>query len=612
VTSPSPDPTPLDPARLLEQAEWQLYLDIRGAGALGQAALDVLAGQPASPLLGEAHFQVAFSLLRTGQAERGAEHNALARASFDAHDDARGRLMCDQFDALHLHIQGRPQEALALHLDIVARNADVARRPSDLYICHNSRAIARKVLGQHDEMLRDFYEAMNAAKACESPGPLINALTNLGGSHTDLWNLAEAQRLSEQALDLAEAAGAWSSFAVSVFNLAQIYDGLGLTAASVAMLERIRRVRDRMPPGMLARNKSLMAIAHLCAGDFEGARAWLDPELAATSSVDPGNGTDQARAMATYLMATGRPEEARAVVQARIAEAAGGGAQDPPYSRMRLLQVAADICESLGDAATALGHLREAQRLHETLVGRSARAGFIATQVAHETAVARDDRDRAREAQERAEVDRRRLAALNLALEERMRESERLNNALQQKIAEAGALQEQLREQALHDPLTGLVNRRFLAEASVARIELARRAGTRIAIVLIDIDHFKQINDRHGHAFGDDVLQQFAALLRGRMRRSDIVCRFGGEEFLLLVDNCEEPPLAQILEDLMLQFHALRFGQASDPLQGCTFSAGVAVLNVDGADFEALVRVADARMYRAKAEGRARVCFAGG
>ncbi len=612
VNSPSPDhPSPSDPVRLLEQAEWQLYLDIRRAGALGQAALDALAAEPASPLRGEAHFQVAFSLLRTGQAEPAAEHNALARASFDAHDDARGRLMCDQFDALHLHIQQRPQEALALHLDILARGADVARRPSDLYICHNSRAITRKVLGQHDEMLRDFYQAMNAAKSCDSPGPRINALTNLGGSHTDLWNLAEAQKLSEQALDLAEAAGAWSSFAVAVFNLAQIYDGLGLKDECVAMLERIRRNLDRMLPGVLARNKSLMAIAHLCAGDVEGARAWLAPELAATSSVDPGNGADHARALATYLAATGHPAEAREVVQARIAEAAAAEPQDPPYSRMRLLQVAADICESLGDTATALGHLREAQRLYETLVGRSARAGFIATQVAHETALARDDRDRAREAQERAEVDRRRLADLNLALEERMRESQGLNEALQQKIAEAGALQEQLREQALRDPLTGLYNRRFLGETSVARIELARRAGTKIAIVLIDIDHFKQINDRHGHGLGDEVLQQFAALLRGRMRRSDIVCRFGGEEFLLLVDNCEEPPLAQILDDLMLQFHALRFGRESDPLQGCTFSAGVAVLHVDGADFEALVRVADARMYRAKAAGRARVHFNG-
>ncbi|MCK9689551.1 diguanylate cyclase [Scleromatobacter humisilvae] len=615
MTSTTPDSTSPDgahdatasPAQMLEQAEWRLYVDIRGAGELGRAALDALAGQPTHPLRGEAHFQVAFSLLRTGDHARALEHNALARASFAAHDNARGLLMCDQVEALHLHVQGRLEDALALHLRILARSGDVARRPSDLYICHNSRAITRKLLGQHDYMLRDFYEALAAAKACASPGPHINALTNLGGSHTDLWNLGEAQKLAEQALDLAEAAGAWSSFAVSVFNLAQIYDGLGLSGPCAAMLERIRSNEPRMLPGVLARNTPLMAIAHLCAGDVAGAGKWLDPGVTPTHSVDPSHLTDHARAQASYLIATGHPEQARQVVRAHLAAAAGAELPDPPYSRMRLLHLATELCEALGDPAAALRHLREAQSLYETLVGRSARAGFIATQVAHETALARDDRDRAREAQERAEVDRRRLATLNLALEERMHESQRLNEALRQKIAEAEALQEQLREQAVRDPLTGLYNRRFLDETSGARIELARRNRTSIAIVLIDIDHFKQINDQLGHGGGDEVLRRFAGLLRERMRRSDILCRFGGEEFVLLVDNCELQPLADILETMLRQFRAMRFGSGEHVLADSTFSAGIAVLDVDGRDFESLVRVADARMYRAKAAGRAQV-----
>jgi len=126
--------------------------------------------------------------------------------------------------------------------------------------------------------------------------------------------------------------------------------------------------------------------------------------------------------------------------------------------------------------------------------------------------------------------------------------------------------------------------------------------------VLIDIDHFKHINDQHGHGRGDEVLQHFATLLRSRMRRSDVICRFGGEEFLLLVDNCDEATLMEILDGLMQQFRALRLGSGAQAIEGSTFSAGVAVLDVDGTDFESLVRVADARMYRAKAAGRARVC----
>ncbi|MFL6629620.1 MAG: diguanylate cyclase [Vitreoscilla sp.] len=612
---PDLDPAPVHDdtaasARLLEQADRLLYVDIRGAGALGQRVLDATRDEPTLALRGEAHFHVAFALARTGQAERGVAHNELARASFAAHDDARGLLMCDQFDALHLQIQGKLHESLALHQRILARSADVARRPVDLYICHNSRAITRKLLGQHDDMLLDFYAALATAKSCDSPGPHLNSLTNLGGSHTDLWNLGEAQKLSEQALDLAEAAGAWSSFAVAVFNLAQVYDGLGLHERCAAMLERIRRNKDRMLPGVLARNTPLMAIAHLCAGDVEGAGAWLDPGVTPTAQVEPSIRTDHARAHATWLLATGRAAQAHEIVKAHLATATKTELQDPPYSRMRLLHVATDVCESLGDTACALRHLREAQRLYETLVDRSARAGFIATQVAHETALARDDRDRAREAQERAEVDRRRLATLNLALEERMRESQRLNEALQLKIAEAEALQEQLRDQAVRDPLTGLVNRRFLDETSLARIELARRQGTAVAIVLIDIDHFKQINDLYGHGRGDEVLQAFASLLRDRMRRSDIVCRFGGEEFVLLLDNPEPEALLDLLGKTMRQFRAMRFGAGEDLTDDCTFSAGIAWLGADGTDFESLVRVADLRMYRAKAAGRARICDA--
>lgn len=597
TTTPDLNDAGSDPVRLLQQADWQLYIDSRRAGELGQAALDATQDQPTLALRGDAWFHVGYALLRAGKAMSAAEANENARASYTAHADQRGLLMCDEFDGLRLRAQGRLHEALELHLRIASRT-DVPRRPVDLYITHNSRALTRKLLGQHDLMLLDFYESLSAAKMCDSPGPHINALVNLGGSHGDLYNLQEAQRLSEEALDLAEAAGAWTAFAVAIFNLTQAYDGLGLAAQCVAVLDRVRRLEHRMAPGVLGNNTPLMAVAHLCAGDLDGARAWLDQ--GATAMFGDGDGkTDYARAQACYLLALGRNQEARSVAEARIIEAVRNEFHDQPYARMRLLQAATDACERLYDTAAALRYLHEAHSLYETLVGRSSRAGFIAAQAEHDYAAARMDRDRAREAHERAEGDRRRLATLNEALEERMRETQRLNEALQQKIAEAEALQAQLREQALRDPLTGLYNRRFLAETSVARIELARRQATTIAIVLIDIDHFKQINDRRGHAHGDEVLQRFAGLLRDRMRRSDVISRFGGEEFLLLVDNCEEATLMDLLGDLMQQFRIA---------EGSTFSAGVALLDVDGADFESLVRVADARMYRAKAAGRARIC----
>ena len=601
----SPD-EPADAMRLLDQATWLLYLDGKRAGELGQQVLDATADQPELALRADAYFHVGYSLLRQGLAAPAVEANELARASYARQGDARGLLMCDEFDALHLRAQGRGYEAIALQLRIAERT-DVARQPTDLYITHNSRALTRRLLGQHEQVLLDLYQAHAAARSCDSPGPKLSAIINLGCTHGDLYNLPEAQRLLEEGLELAEAAGAWHAFTVAVFGLTQAYDGLGLSDKCAAVLERRRRNEAHVPASSLRQNTPYMAVAHLCAGDLDGARDWL--ELGASAPFAEGDGkTDFARAQAHYLMALGRDREARDVAERRIAEWRETEFQDQPYARMRLLQAATDACERLVDTAAALRYLHESHSLYETLVGRSSRAGFIAAQAAHEFAIARSDRDRAREAQERAEEDRKRLAALNDALEERMRETQRLNEALQLKIAEAEALQEQLREQTVRDPLTGLYNRRFLSETSVARIELARRQGTPIAIVLIDIDHFKQINDAHGHERGDDVLRQFAALLRDRMRRSDITCRFGGEEFLLLVDNCDEAMLLEILDGLMAQFRAMRFGSGDRTVEGRTFSAGVAVLGEDGSDFESLVRVADARMYLAKAQGRARIC----
>jgi tetratricopeptide (TPR) repeat protein len=265
LTSPFPTAPDLtgrdatDPASLLAQADWHLYIDSRRAGELGQAALDALRHRRTAALRGDAHFHIGLALLRAGQVTPALEHNELARGSFAAHDDARGLLMCEQFDALNLHVRGQLQDALALHVRILARSAGVARRP------------------------------------------------------TDLWNLGEAQKLSEQALDMAEAAGAWTAFAVAAFNLAQYHDGLGLAAPCAALLERIRRNEHRMAPGVLAKNTSLMAIAHLCAGDVEGARTWLDRGVTAMFSDHDGK-TDFARAQATWLMATSRPQEARAVI----------------------------------------------------------------------------------------------------------------------------------------------------------------------------------------------------------------------------------------------------------------------------------------------------------
>lgn len=168
------------------------------------------------------------------------------------------------------------------------------------------------------------------------------------------------------------------------------------------------------------------------------------------------------------------------------------------------------------------------------------------------------------------------------------------------------ALRERLRAEALRDPLTGLYNRRFLAEVGPRLEAQARRRAAPLAIVALDLDHFKALNDRHGHAAGDAVLRQLGQVLRGFLRSTDIACRHGGEEFLLLPD-CEAAAAAERAEALRL---LLERDIGGEGLPGVTASFGVAALPDHAAALAAAIAAADTALYAAKAEGRNRVALA--
>lgn len=177
----------------------------------------------------------------------------------------------------------------------------------------------------------------------------------------------------------------------------------------------------------------------------------------------------------------------------------------------------------------------------------------------------------------------------------------------EQRLATIMALHEQLREQALRDPLTGLYNRRHLAKFFERERDRARRERIVLALVMIDIDHFKRINDRFGHLVGDDVLAQVARCLIANLRATDIVFRYGGEEFLVIMPT---PDLAHARE--RMGDVRRRLACASLPTRGgtlhVTFSAGMARWPDDGDTLDALLRVADAALYVAKRDGRNRLC----
>jgi two-component system, cell cycle response regulator len=164
---------------------------------------------------------------------------------------------------------------------------------------------------------------------------------------------------------------------------------------------------------------------------------------------------------------------------------------------------------------------------------------------------------------------------------------------------------EELRVQAMKDPLTGLWNRAAFQELFEVELQRAARAATHVGLLLLDVDHFKVINDTHGHRTGDEVLRAVAQVLKHNVRLYDFVGRFGGEEFLIAVPGCESAALREHVERVRTAVEAMKV-KVGDAEIRITVSIGVTVSSQENADFDAILGVADAAMYRAKDAGRNR------
>jgi diguanylate cyclase (GGDEF)-like protein/PAS domain S-box-containing protein len=175
---------------------------------------------------------------------------------------------------------------------------------------------------------------------------------------------------------------------------------------------------------------------------------------------------------------------------------------------------------------------------------------------------------------------------------------------------ELRALQAQLREQAIRDPLTGLYNRRYLEETLRRDLARAERDGHPLGIIMGDIDHFKQLNDTYGHPAGDEVLRTLGRLLQHHARSSDIPCRYGGEEFVVVLPDMPLEAVRERAELMRRDFAGLRIAFGGAELIA-TLSIGVSGYPGHGKTADELIRAADLALYEAKRSGRNRVCYAG-
>lgn len=167
---------------------------------------------------------------------------------------------------------------------------------------------------------------------------------------------------------------------------------------------------------------------------------------------------------------------------------------------------------------------------------------------------------------------------------------------------------ERIRQLSYLDGLTGIFNRRFFELRIMEEIERARRCGTGMAVVMVDIDQFKRLNDEFGHLLGDEVLRQVSSLFHQQLRKIDVVCRYGGEEFAILLTQTNAQHALGVAEKLRRLVEGWQFPGVPRTV---TLSAGVAAFPDHGTTRDELIRAADTGLYAAKQAGRNRVCVTG-
>lgn len=162
---------------------------------------------------------------------------------------------------------------------------------------------------------------------------------------------------------------------------------------------------------------------------------------------------------------------------------------------------------------------------------------------------------------------------------------------------------------ALRDPLTGVSNRAVLDQSLPREIGLARRNGMPLSLLMLDIDHFKNVNDTYGHSTGDVVIKEIARAISSAVRDSDLVCRYGGEEFSVVLNNCQRDGAVMLAERLRCLISELECRDADGNIVRVTTSIGIAGLTAED-DAGSLLNRADQALYTAKNNGRDRCCLA--
>jgi diguanylate cyclase (GGDEF)-like protein len=573
------------------------YSDLREARASAANAVTLAEQSGDCRALAHAMFQAAYAAIRAGDPAQATSAATRCRELFDALKDPRGLWLAEAAQALCKRLHGEADQSIRMLHDLASQPPRDATA-TELFVVHVALSLGYRFVGLLEPALKWHYRAVDTARDTQDPLLLASTLCNLGGYHSDVHNPEEGCRLLEEGLKLASACNADRTTVIIAINLSQAYAALGRHDEALALAEKY-----------LTAERYLLAI---------GGSQPMVPLTLALAYANAGRPDDARRTfegvrceLVRSKHETGTPYVYWAYVEARIALVANEPARaaqialtalnelddiavEAPSDLMMLHATAATACEMIGDDRRALHHERCRAVIRERLARLAAHVAGLTHTIRHELDVTRAERDR--------------IIALHAELEREHERLAALNGALTAQIAENLRLHDELKEQNYRDALTGLHNRRYLYERGPRLLDASLVNAIPLCLVMLDLDHFKRLNDLHGHVVGDRVLVALGKLLREGLRENDVICRVGGEEFAMVLPTTTAAIARERLLGMLDACRQMLPAEGGDSLPGdLTFSAGIAEAPANGTTIDALMIAADRLLYKAKNDGRARI-----
>lgn len=478
----------------------------------------------------------------------------------------------------------------------------------------NLQALIQERLGSYEQALLLHQRALELARHLGELQAESRSLNNMAGIYLALGQLPEAMELLQRSLERAEHAGSLSDQAYALGQLGMVLQSIGEMELAAEHLQRsLRCARQTQDLARQATSALDLGALQSKLGQHAEARLHLDEAL--TLSRRTGNVNDLGQALlglGQSSLAQGEADAALAAFEEALPLALSVrdspslcsielGLADVWQARNELPQAQSALERALAHATS--GRLTAlASQAHRALSELAEQRGDHALALQHYKA------HRACEQRLLGEHSQQRLRGLFArqqaqALSQELQAARQADQEKQALLTQLSAQADLLRQLSHEDGLTGLANRRWLDLLLAQEFERAARFRHPLSLAMLDLDHFKAVNDRFGHAVGDAVLRQVGRLLRDHCRRADVVARYGGEEFTLLLVETPLPLASQLCDKLRQQVERFDWRSLHPDLHGITVSMGLAG-NAEAHEPEALCALADGRLYSAKNEGR--------